>query len=104
MTVVGQPDTDVLVKGKDGNPNWDSIELQVSVQTDTNDEGKFQRLVHALQGSLYTKKTARYAYKYRTNAAPAMVAGSQLSKIMDSGFTGSALGLLVGEKILESER
>jgi len=44
VTVKGQLDTDVLVKGKDGNANWDSIELLVSVETDTNDEGKFQRL------------------------------------------------------------
>lgn len=44
VTVKGHLDTDVLVNGKDGNANWDSIELEVSLQTDTTDEGKFQQL------------------------------------------------------------
>jgi putative redox protein len=42
VTVKGDLPTAVLVKGEQGNANWDNIELQVRVQTD-GDEAKFQK-------------------------------------------------------------
>lgn len=43
ITVAGELPTDVLVEGKQGNPNWVSVDLKVKVQTDidaTEGEGK----------------------------------------------------------------
>ncbi|KAL1999429.1 hypothetical protein VTN02DRAFT_4530 [Thermoascus thermophilus] len=42
VTVNGELDTAVLVKGHEGNANWDNIELIVHVQTDA-DEATFKR-------------------------------------------------------------
>ncbi|KAH8807433.1 OsmC/Ohr family [Xylogone sp. PMI_703] len=38
VDVKGLLDTSVLVDGKEGNANWDSVELKVRVQTDAEDE------------------------------------------------------------------
>ncbi|KAL1985142.1 hypothetical protein VTN96DRAFT_8164 [Rasamsonia emersonii] len=44
VTVKGDLGTDVLVKGEQGNANWDNVELQVRVQTDVQgDDAKFQK-------------------------------------------------------------
>jgi uncharacterized OsmC-like protein len=46
ITIEGQIPTAVLVEGEEGNPNWESVDLKVRVQTDVkggNDDPRFQR-------------------------------------------------------------
>ncbi|KAL2215320.1 OsmC/Ohr family [Thermoascus aurantiacus ATCC 26904] len=43
VTVNGELDPTVLVTGKEGNANWDNVELIVNVQTDIADEATFRR-------------------------------------------------------------
>ena len=43
VSVNGQLDPAVLTNGEEGNGNWDSIELNVIVQTDAKDNAAFQR-------------------------------------------------------------
>ncbi|KAJ9273667.1 hypothetical protein DTO212C5_301 [Paecilomyces variotii] len=45
VTVKGDLDTGVLAEGKDGNGNWESIEVNVRVQTDIEDENTFNKFV-----------------------------------------------------------
>lgn len=48
VKVVGQLPTAVLVKGEQGNPNWESVVLKVRVETDVrggSDDPKFQHFV-----------------------------------------------------------
>jgi len=43
VSVHGDLDPKVLVKGEQGNGNWDAIELRVNVQTDAKDDAAFQK-------------------------------------------------------------
>ncbi|KAH7120431.1 OsmC/Ohr family [Dactylonectria estremocensis] len=48
VTVEGQLPTAVLVGGKEGNPNWESVNVKVRVQTNAtggNDDPKFKHFV-----------------------------------------------------------
>lgn len=45
VTVKGNLDTGVLGEGKEGNGNWESIEVNVHVQTDIADEKTFEKFV-----------------------------------------------------------
>ncbi|KAJ9299519.1 hypothetical protein DTO217A2_8184 [Paecilomyces variotii] len=45
VTVKGDLDTGVLAEGKDGNGNWESIEVNVRVQTDIENENTFNKFV-----------------------------------------------------------
>ena len=42
VSVNGDLDPSVLVKGEQGNGNWNSIELQVNIQTNAKDDAAFQ--------------------------------------------------------------
>ncbi|KAL1879666.1 hypothetical protein Plec18167_004128 [Paecilomyces lecythidis] len=46
VTVKADLDTAVLVEGKEGNANWDNVELNVRVQTDAKEYGQFERFVN----------------------------------------------------------
>jgi len=49
VDVTGMLPTDVLVAGKQGNPNWESVEVKVRVQTDVTEKDKFDFFVSEVE-------------------------------------------------------
>ncbi|KAJ9380438.1 hypothetical protein DTO063F5_6635 [Paecilomyces variotii] len=46
VTVKADLDPAVLVEGKEGNANWDNVELNVRVQTDAKDDAQFEKFAN----------------------------------------------------------
>ncbi|KAL2130459.1 hypothetical protein VTI74DRAFT_6370 [Chaetomium olivicolor] len=49
VAVDAQLPTATLVKGEQGNPNWESVRLRVRVQTDVEDGGRFGKFVQEVE-------------------------------------------------------